>query len=113
MPDIKAEILAGSGLSLTQAARRFPPFRAGRPINPSTVFRWIVDGVRTSGGARVRLEGIRLGGRWLTSEQALARFIDAQTSAQLAPAPSRAATPRERQRAAERAGENLDKLGIR
>jgi hypothetical protein len=111
-PDVKAEILAGSGLALTQAAKRFPPYRAGRPLNPSTVFRWITDGVRAPGGRRIRLEGVRLGGRWLTSEQALARFIDAQTAAQITSTPPRPPTPQQRHRAAERAGEALERLGV-
>src|SRR5438132_94236 len=76
---ITAEILSGSGLSLSQAARRFPPFREGKAVVPSTVFRWIVDGVRLPDGRRLRLEAARLGGRWLTSGPAIERFISGQT----------------------------------
>jgi hypothetical protein len=53
---ITSEVLSGSGLSLSQAARRFPPYRGSRPVVPSTIFRWIADGVRVPGGPRVRLE---------------------------------------------------------
>jgi hypothetical protein len=76
---IAAEILGGSGLSLSQAARRFPPFRETKPIAPSTIFRWIAEGVRLPNGSRVRLEAVRLGGRWLTSVPAIERFIARQT----------------------------------
>ena len=73
------EITAGQGLSLTQAARRFPPHRRNRPVNSSTVWRWMHDGVRLPDGTVVRLEAARVCGRWLTSEPALQRFIAAQT----------------------------------
>jgi hypothetical protein len=76
---VREEVLAGSGLSLLQAARKLPPGRNGAPVNGATLWRWVVDGVNLPGGRRLRLEGCRVSGRWLTSEQALARFIDAQT----------------------------------
>jgi hypothetical protein len=109
---ITTEILAGTGLSLSQAARRFPPFREDKPIAPSTIFRWIADGVRLPDGSRLRLEAVRLGGRWLTSGPAIERFIARQT-------PSLANIPepvtrddRERERAAERAGRDLEQMGL-
>jgi hypothetical protein len=43
------------------------------------LWRWITEGVRLPDGSRVRLEAARLGGRWLTSEPALRRFLAAQT----------------------------------
>ena len=49
---------------------RLPPGRGGRPIHPGTVLRWIRRGVRG-----LRLEAVRLGGRWLTSEEAVERFL--------------------------------------
>ena len=109
-PAVLTEVLAGHALSMGQAARRFPPYRGNRPVNPSTIFRWIKDGVRLPDGRSVHLEAARVGGRWLTSEQALARFIGAQTPAVGQPTP--VPTPKQRKRAAERAGELLDKLGI-
>jgi hypothetical protein len=65
-------------LSLDQAAKRLPAGRRGRPVSLSCVLRWILDGVVTPHGL-VRLEGIRMGGRWLTSVEALERFARAQT----------------------------------
>src|SRR5262245_28148473 len=75
---VLAEVLAGQGLSLSQAARRFPPARLARPVSPSCVWRWAREGVRLPSGGRLRLEVCRLAGRWVTSESALQRFLAAQ-----------------------------------
>lgn len=102
-------------LSLSQAAKRFPPFRQGRPVSASTVWRWAFDGVVITGGSRVRLDVVRLGGRWLTSVEAIGRFIAAQTPTPAAAEAARALgtrTPRQRQRAAERAEQELSRRGI-
>lgn len=98
-------------ISLDQAARLFPPNRNGRPVSLSCVFRWIVDGVTTPSG-KVRLEGERIGRRWLTSVEAVERFAAAQTPnlAVNVPPPPRPTTAR--QRAAEKAARELQKLGI-
>jgi hypothetical protein len=106
--DLRSEQL----LSLPQAARRFPPYRRDRPVNPSTIWRWIASGVRVPGGGRVRLGAVRLSGRWLTSIEAIERFVAAQT-----PHPDDAASPPprtecQRRRAAERAGAELERRGI-
>jgi hypothetical protein len=74
-----SRILSETTLSLAQAAARLPSFRLGKPVNASTVWRWINDGVKLPDGTTVRLEAVRLAGRWLTSAEALARFADAQT----------------------------------
>jgi hypothetical protein len=97
-------------LSLNQAAKMLPPGRRGRPVTLSCLLRWVLDGVNTPMG-RVRLEAIRMGGRWITSVEALERFAD-----QLTPNLDKtsAPTPRSvlsRRHAAERAGKQLDKIG--
>ena len=110
--NVTNEVLLTGGLSLPQAARKFPPYRKNRPVSPSTIFRWIRDGVVLASGDRLWLEGIRLSGRWLTSEQALARFISAQTpqfDAGQTPVPR---SPSVRASAAERAGRALERHGI-
>jgi hypothetical protein len=109
--DIVSEIAAGAGLSLAQAAKRFPSYRGGRPCNPSTVFRWVASGVVTPDGRRIRLEAARLNGRYLTTEAAIARFLVAQTPPPEGDTPARQ-TPTQRRRSAERAGRELDKIGI-
>src|SRR5207248_1081375 len=74
-----AEILAGDGLSLAEAARVVPAFRSGKPTHTATLWRWAAKGVRLRDGTVVRLETCRIGGRQMTSRAALGRFIAAQT----------------------------------
>ncbi len=109
---ITTEILSGSGLSLVQAVRRFPPFRQGKPVALSTVLRWITSGVHLPDGKIIRLEAARLGGRWLTSGPAIERFISRQTPNLETPAAPTPRTERQRERAAERAAKALDASGI-
>jgi hypothetical protein len=99
-------------LSLAQAARRFPPYRQGRPVNPSTIWRWCRQGVKVEGVGVVRLECVRLSGRWLTSEQAISRFVAAQTppsEGEAVPAPR---TPTLHRKSSERAARELERIGI-
>lgn len=109
---IVAEIAGGGGLSLPQAARRFPSARRGRPVSASCLWRWCHKGARVPGGGVVRLEAVRLAGRWLTSEEAIVRFLAAQTPPPPDAPPPAPRTPRRRQQAAERAAKKLDKMGI-
>ncbi len=109
---LSQEIAEGGGLTLSQAAERFPPFRQGRPVTPSCLARWILQGVRGPNGSRVKLEAARLAGRHLTSSQAIIRFIAAQQDTAPDSAPPSPRTPGKRQRDAERAGEELSKIGI-
>jgi hypothetical protein len=86
MLDLKAE----TPLSLAQAARLVPPTRLDKPVHVSTIVRWILHGVRG-----VRLGAVRIGGRWVTSREALERFsaaLTAQHDASLIP-PNQAARP--------------------
>jgi hypothetical protein len=100
-------------LSLAQAAKLQPNGRRDRPMSLSCVFRWVLHGVRGPDGKVIRLEALRLGGRWLTSREALQRFAEAQTpcldGAHDSPAPR---PPSTRQRASERAAAELGKAGI-
>jgi hypothetical protein len=47
------------------------------------VFRHIVKGVRAANGEVIRLEAVRAGSRWLTSVEAIARFYERLTAAEL------------------------------
>ena len=105
--DLKNETV----LSLSQAARMLPPGRRGRPVTLSCVIRWVLDGVKTHSG-RVRLEAIRMGGRWITSVEAMQRFAAQQTPDLKAGDPPILRPLVSRHRAAQRAGEQLDKIGI-
>src|SRR5262245_33527542 len=107
MIDLRTE----TPLSLAQAARMLPPGRRGRPVTLSCILRWVMDGVRLPTGDTVRLEAIRMGGRWLTSVEALERFAAGQTP-RLGDSPDVPRTPGRRLRASERAARQLEKLGI-
>jgi hypothetical protein len=107
MIDLKNE----TPLSLTAAARLLPAGRSGRPVSLSCIFRWISDGVLAPDGQRVRLEAARAGGRWITSVEAIQRFMEKQTPRFDEPATT-PRTPGRRQRDDERTAKKLDLLGI-
>jgi hypothetical protein len=111
---MSANLLTEKLISISQAARLIPGYRrTARTAHPSCVFRWMRDGVRLPTGELLRLEGFRLAGRWLTSREALARFVDRQNAGrESASAPPAIRTPTRRQRAADRAARKLEKLGI-
>lgn len=97
------------------AASNIPGHRPGTRLNGATVWRFINKG-KLINGELVRLEGVRVGDRWLTSLEALNRFITKLTDASL-PAGcgntspvEHAATPKQRQRAADRATRAADKI---
>jgi hypothetical protein len=107
-------ILANEQLvPLAEAARLVPPGRSGQRTHISTVVRWILKGAKGPDGRPVRLEALRIGGRWMTSREALQRFAEALTPAladQAGPVPVRG--PGARRRASERAAQELVRLGI-
>jgi hypothetical protein len=76
----------------------------GRP-HLATVYRWMVKGVR--GG--IRLETALVGGRRFTSREAIQRFVD-RLSGERGDA-VHVRTPRQRQRAAAKANDELAKAG--
>jgi hypothetical protein len=98
-------------LSISQAARRLPPGRRGRPVSFACVLRWILDGIPGPDGQRVRLEAVRLGGRWLTSVEALSRFAAALTPV-LREACQAPCSPAARKRGSDRAAKELARLGM-
>lgn len=59
-------------IPLKQAANRFP----NRP-RIETLRRWCLSGWRSSSGRVVRLEHIRIQGRYFTSVEATRRYLDA------------------------------------
>jgi hypothetical protein len=81
------EVLAGAGLSFSQVARKVPPGRGDRPTSPATIWRWAKAGIKLADGRCVRLECLRVGGRHVTSEGALQRFITALQGGAGPPAP--------------------------
>jgi len=107
MIDLKSE----TPLALAQAAKLIPPTRLDRPVHVSTLVRWIVHGVRG-----VKLEAARVGGRWVTSREALERFSAALTAQHLPlSGPGRASTKEisnEHHRRQERVEQELTALGL-
>jgi hypothetical protein len=99
-------------ISLTEACRLLPTGRRGRPVHLSCILRWITSGSSAPDGRRVRLEAVRLGGRWITSREALARFAEALTPQFNDEPPPTPRSPSRRQKASERAARQLEKAGI-
>jgi hypothetical protein len=100
MIDIGSETL----ISLKDAAARIPSSRAGRPTHPATILRLIQER---------KLEGIRLGGRWLTSIEALQRYAEHETRAALGEQVSTAPVLSKRRRAEiDRAEREAASIGI-
>jgi hypothetical protein len=100
-------------IPLAAAAKFVPPGRNGRRTHLSTILRWVVRGARSPSGELVRLEAARLGGRWITSREALQRFAERLTprlsDEPMSPSPR---TPGQRRWASERAARELEKVGI-
>jgi hypothetical protein len=55
----------------------------GKPVNASTVARWIRQGMLTNDGKRIVLEVQYRGNLPMTSQEAVRRFFDAVTAARL------------------------------
>jgi hypothetical protein len=106
--------------TVAQVTRLFPPSRNGRPVHVATVTRWIVVGVRLRDGTVLRLRAVRAPGRWLVEPGAVQEFLEAlradrvgtstSTPPDAGPAPLR--TRAARRKDAERAGRELDEIGI-
>ena len=109
MIDVQFEKL----IPLAEACRLVLPGRGGRRTHLRTLLRWVLKGSKAPGGQLVRLEACRVGSRWMTTAAALQRFSEALTP-QLGET-TRTPTPRtevRRRRAAERAGKELESMGI-
>ena len=83
-------------IGLKELARRLST-REGRSVNPSTLWRWRTKGVRLPDGSVVRLECIRVGGKWGVTEEAIEDFLEAQRPKQqeetnISPQPGRPRT---------------------
>jgi hypothetical protein len=98
-------------IPLPEVCRMLPPGRNGAKPALGTVLRWILSGAKSPDGELVRLEAIRVGGKWLTSREALARWT-ARLTPQSDKPMSPARTPRQRRRAAEAAERELERMGI-
>jgi hypothetical protein len=100
------EGLIGTGAS----ARLFGQLKGGRPVHPGTIVRWHLKGVRMADSRIIRLEGIRVAGKVMTSKAALIRFIAEQQTIHTSNPPI-SRTPSYRNRAAEAAAKQLEVVG--
>jgi hypothetical protein len=114
MPTI--DVTSESTLTLDQAAALLPPGRNGAHPTLGCMLRWVLDGANAVGpdgkptGERIRLEAIRMGGRWLTSREALNRFADRLTPRLDGQAPTPdTRSPTKRRRASDHADDELEK----
>ncbi len=70
-------LLTPTYIGLAKAARMLPPLRGDAPVSPTTIWRWKAHGVRGPGGCTIRLRTYRVGGRTVTSVEALQEFLAA------------------------------------
>ena len=97
-------------ITLVEAARFYPGYRSNKTLNVSTVLRWILDGVKSRSGERIKLEAKRVGKRWLTSNEALNRLSEA-LSAEPSEEPQTIRSPTAQTRASQKAAERLQGMG--
>ena len=98
--------------SLADATGFVPPARQGKKTHLSTLLRWILSGAKAPDGTLVRLDAVRLGGRWFTSREALQRFGEALTPRLDGEQVTTPRSPAVRQRSNERAAKQLERAGI-
>lgn len=101
-------------LTLAEAPKLLP----GRP-HASSLWRWCRKGIKARNGTIIRLEHRRLGGRVLTSAEALDRFGAALAEADVSyfdeapgPRPSATRAPRQRERDMAQAEAELAEAGL-
>ena len=71
-------------VDLTTARKEFIPRRSdGKPINPSTVWRWNRKGLEGLDGERIKLPFIYVGRRPFVTQAAIDEFFQAVTEAKL------------------------------
>jgi hypothetical protein len=100
-----------SVIALRDAPKSLPSARLGKPVSLACLLRWVLDGARGPEGQRVRLEALRLGGRWITSKEALQRFAERLTPT-ADDSLSLPRTLRQQRSAAEQAERELERMGI-
>ena len=106
------DIARESTITLSQAAALLPPGRNGARPTLGCLLRWVLHGAKSPTGERVRLEAVRLGGRWITSRESLNRFAQKLTPPLEGEAPPAPRTPSQRRRASEAAARELEKMGL-
>lgn len=74
-----------SGLVPLSVARKqlFPPNPDGKPVNPSTIWRWVRKGLEGLDSHRIRLEIVYCGNTPFVTAEAVEEFFQAVTHARL------------------------------
>src|SRR6516164_8910058 len=103
------DLITEQPISLAAAAKLIPPARSGCRCHLSTILRWVLRGAKAPDGTIVRLEGCRVGSRWLTSREALLRFSQRLTPSLGGDDRTAPRSPARRRRASEQAAAELDK----
>src|SRR5262245_66221105 len=80
---VLSEVLDGNGIGLSDAASLIPSYRGRGRGSPSMLLRWIAKGHRLPTGDVVKLEGVKIANRWLTTREAIGRFAGKITDATL------------------------------
>jgi hypothetical protein len=110
-----SDILNETIVSIHEAAAVFPGRRPGKKLNFRTLWRWIIKGIHAADGQIVRLEAVRLGARWVTSREAIARFSArlTPTTTEITGSAGNMRTPTQRQLDGRVAAKELEKMGIK
>lgn len=110
IPEPTTQLLNGEKLiGLAEAARSLPGYRGKAGMDPSTLSRWITQGAKRKNGDKVKLEAVRIGNRWLTSREAMARFAASLTGTRSVE--KSIPSPSAQTRASKKAGQLLEKMG--
>lgn len=71
-------------VSLDHARKNIIPLRPdGKPVNPSTVWRWVRKGLEGLDGERIKLSVVYAGNRPMVTRNAIDDFFQAVTEARL------------------------------
>lgn len=105
------EILKEKTLTIHQACQVLPKRRRGARPHFATVWRYIMHGAKALDGTLVRLEAERFGGAWITSEEAISRFM-ARLSEMPNNSPLSLPAPAARRRAADEADKKNRERGL-
>jgi Protein of unknown function (DUF1580) len=105
-------LLLEAKLLLSVLAKEVPSNRVGGSVTVSALWRWISQGVQGPDGRIIRLEALRIGGRYYSSIPALHRFILAQQDAPPSEPPAPARTPTKRKRSSRGRDEVLEAAGV-
>ncbi len=70
------QILKETVVPLVQVPEAFPPDRFGRRPSYGAVWRWATTGRAGPDGQPVKLQVARLGRAWISSREAISRFVE-------------------------------------